>query len=75
MFIGRNLFVNEKCIMYGNRCSNAGFININYEKTEIIIGESGYTHIKIPFDEFKQDYNNIKELYRRIIFLRFGVSI
>ena len=75
MFIGRNLFVNEKCIMYGNRCSNAGFININYEKFEIHIIDNGYTHIKILFDEFKQDYNNIKELYRRILFLRFGVSI
>jgi hypothetical protein len=75
MFIGRNLFVNEKCIMYGNRCSNAGFININYEKSEIHIIDNGYVHIKIPFDEFKQDYNNIKELYRRILFLRFGVSV
>lgn len=75
MFIGKNLFVNEKCIMYGRYCSNAGFIFISHEKTEIHIVESGYTHIKIPFDDFKQEYNSINELYRRILFLRFGVSV
>ena len=39
MFIGKNLFVNEKCIMYGRYCSNAGFIFIAHEKKEIHISK------------------------------------
>ncbi len=75
MFIGKNLFVNEKCIMYGNRCSNAGFIVINYDKTGIFVYEGDFKHIEIPFDNFKGEYHCIKELYRRILFLRFGVHV
>jgi len=75
MFIGKNLFVNEKCIMYGSRCSNCGFIIISHDKKEIIIHDGDIRQIIIPFDNFKEEYNSINELYRRILFLRFGVSI
>jgi hypothetical protein len=75
MFIGKNLFVNEKCIMYGPRCSNAGFICFNHDKTEIHVQDGEYIHIKIAFDNFKEEYNSINELYRRILFLRFRVSV
>jgi hypothetical protein len=74
MFIGRNLFVNEKCIMYGIRCSNAGYIIIN-DKKEIVIYEGEVRHIIIPFENFKEEYNCINELYRRILFLRFGIHV
>jgi hypothetical protein len=75
MFIAKNLFVNENCIMYGTRCSNAGFICINYEKTGILVYDGDFKRIEIPFDNFKEEYNSINELYRRILFLRFRVSI
>jgi hypothetical protein len=75
MFIGKNLFVNEKCVMYGNRCSNAGSIVIDDYRKEIVLYDGGYTYISIPFENFKEEYNSIKELYRRILFLRFGVSV
>ncbi len=75
MFIGKSLFVNEKCIMYGPRCSNSGFIYINHEKTEIHIHDGDIKQIRIAFENFKEQYNSINELYRRILFLRFGVSI
>ena len=75
MFIGKNLFVNEKCIMYGSRCSNAGCINISHDKKEIMVYDGEVRQIIIDFDNFKEEYNNIKELYRRILFLRFGVPV
>ena len=75
MFIGRNLFVNEKCIMYGSRCSNSGFICIHHEKKEIVIYDCDIRQIIIPFENFKDEYNCINELYRRILFLRFGVHV
>jgi hypothetical protein len=75
MFIGKNLFVNEKCIMYGHRCSNSGFIIISHDKKEIIVYDGDIKQITIPFDNFKEEYYTINELYRRILFLRFGVSV
>ena len=75
MFIGKNLFVNEKCIMYGNQCSNAGFIVINYDKTAIFVYGGDIKRIKIPFDNFKEQFYTINELYRRIICLRFRVPV
>ena len=75
MFIGKDLFVNEKCIMYGNRCSNAGSIIINYEKTGILVYEGDIKRIEIPFDNFKEQFYTINELYRRIICLRFRVPV
>lgn len=75
MFIGKNLFVNEKCIMYGSRCSNAGYITISHDKKEIMVYDGEVRQIIIDFDNFKEEYNNIKELYRRILFLRFGVPV
>jgi hypothetical protein len=75
MFIGKNLFVNEKCIMYGSRCSNAGYLTISHDKKEIMVYDGDIRHISITFDNFKEEYNSINELYRRILFLRFGVSV
>lgn len=75
MFIGKNLFVNDKCIMYGSRCSNAGFIIINHDKTGISVYDGDFKRIEILFENFKEEYNSINELYRRILFLRFGVRV
>jgi hypothetical protein len=76
MFIGKNLFVNDKCIMYENCCSNAGWIFIpTDDETEILVCDGEGTHMRIPFDKFKKEFNNINELYRRILFLRFGVRV
>ena len=75
MFIGKNLFVNDKCIMYENCCSNAGFIIINHDKTGILVYDGDFKRIEILFENFKEEYNSINELYRRILFLRFGVRV
>ena len=71
-FITKHLFVNEKCIMYGDTCTSSG--TIGYESEEIWISLPGSQFLKIPFDdEFEEMFEHVEELYRRILFLRFGV--
>ncbi len=70
-FINKNLFVSERCIMYRNCCFDSGLITHNLK--EIFINHFHDSYTKIQFDEFKELFTNVEQLYRRIIFLRFGV--
>lgn len=67
--ISKNLFVNQNCIRYKNKCFDSGYISHN--EKEVFICHNSEFSTTIPFDEFKEIFENVEQLYRRIIFLRF----
>ena len=70
-FITKNLFVNEKCIMYKNECTNNGHIVLTGNYVSICTAGGGC--LALPFDEFNEIFENPEQFYRRILFLRFGI--